>query len=217
MLIVDDCSRDNTYELLLEQSQVDNRIRPIRLSTNRGPAVARNTSITQARGRYIAFVDSDDLWLPHKLEKQLAFMKNHNISFSFTEYSIIKEDGSETSSIVKIPKKIDYIGLLKNTIIGCSTVMIDLEKAGIVQMPNLRARQDTALWLNLLKKGFIAYGLQEPLTKYRKVKGSVSSNKLKMMRQNWRLYRDIEKLSFLYATWCFMNYAWNGLNKNFLK
>ena len=214
MIIVDDCSMDNTVEIIKEVIKEDGRIRLIQLPKNSGAAVARNTAIQNARGRYIAFLDSDDLWYPEKLEKQVTFMQENDIAFSFTSYRIINEDGTETNKIINVPKEIDYKGLLKNTIIGCLTVMLDVSKLGLVQMPNIRTRQDTALWLSILKKGYKAYGIQEPLSKYRKVKGSISSNKLKMAKQNWRMYRDLENLSVISASWCFVNYAWNALKKS---
>lgn len=215
MIIVDDCSNDNTVSLIKNEIRKDHRIRLIQQKNNVGAAVARNTAIKNAKGKYMAFLDSDDLWHPRKLEVQLSFMKHKDIAFSFTEYEIINEDGSETGKIINVPEKIDYNGLLKNTIIGCLTVMLDTEKLGLVQMPNIRTRQDTALWLSILKKGITAYGIQQPLAKYRKVNGSISSNKIKMAKQNWKLYREIEQLNIFYATWCFINYAWNAFKKHF--
>ncbi|WP_199426062.1 glycosyltransferase family 2 protein [Thermaerobacillus caldiproteolyticus] len=212
MIIVDDCSKDSTVEIIKNEAEKDKRIKLIELSKNSGAAIARNTAIQNAKRKYIAFLDSDDLWYP---EKQVAFMQENDIAFSFTSYRIINEDGTETDKIINVPKEIDYKGLLKNTIIGCLTVMLDVSKLCLVQMPNIRTRQDTALWLSILKKGYKAYGIQEPLSKYRKVKGSISSNKLKMAKQNWRMYRDLEKLNVIYASWCFVNYAWNALKKNF--
>lgn len=214
MIIVDDCSKDNTVEIIKKEAKNDSRIKLIQLSQNCGAAIARNTAIRNAKGKYIAFLDSDDLWYPEKLEKQVAFMQENDIAFSFTSYRIINEDGTETDKIINVPKEINYKGLLKNTIIGCLTVMLDVSKLGLVQMPNIRTRQDTALWLSILKRGHKAYSIQEPLAKYRKVRGSISSNKLKMARQTWRMYRDLENLNVLHASWCFVNYAWNALKKS---
>ncbi|MDA1570909.1 glycosyltransferase family 2 protein, partial [Bacillus cereus] len=108
-------------------------------------------------------------------------------------------------------------GLLKNTIIGCLTVMIDTQQVGKIQMPNLRTRQDTATWLSILKRGFEAYGIDEVLSKYRKVENSISSKKIKMARMNWKLYREVEGLSVFKAAWCFINYAYNGFAKHLIK
>lgn len=214
MIIVDDCSTDNTVRIIEEEMEKNSRIRFIQLQENQGAAVARNTAINYANGRYIAFLDSDDLWEMNKLEVQVSFMNMNNIPFSYTSYKIINENGEETGKVVNVPEKIDYNQLLKNTIIGCLTVMLDINKFGRVQMPNMRTRQDTALWLLILKQGYIAYGIQQPLAKYRKKSGSISSNKLKMAKQNWKLYREIENLSLVKSIWCFLNYAYNGIKKN---
>ncbi|PEZ86250.1 glycosyl transferase [Bacillus cereus] len=217
MIIIDDVSKDNTCKLIKEESKKDNRIRLIELKENSGAAIARNTGINDARGKYVAFLDSDDLWLPEKLEKQLDFMQNNDIAFSFTGYQIMNQDGTLTDKIVHVPGKINYNGLLKNTIIGCLTVMVDIEKLGRIQMPNIRTRQDTATWLKILREGHYAYGLDEVLSQYRKVEKSISSNKFKMAKMNWKLYREIEGLSILKSAWCFGNYALNGVVKHFVK
>ncbi|WP_243525214.1 glycosyltransferase family 2 protein [Bacillus pseudomycoides] len=217
IIIIDDCSSDSTIRIVEEQEKLDKRIRIIKLERNSGAAIARNTGINHAKGKYIAFLDSDDLWLPEKLEKQLAFMQNNDIAFSFTSYQIMDQDGILTDKVVHVPEKIDYNGLLKNTIIGCLTVMLDIEKLGKVQMPNIRTRQDTATWLKILKQGHYAYGLDEILSKYRKVENSISSKKFKMAKMNWKLYREIEGLSVPKSAWCFVNYALNGAIKHFVK
>ncbi|MFK4307406.1 teichuronic acid biosynthesis glycosyltransferase TuaG [Bacillus sp. RC242] len=217
LIIVDDCSQDKTVELIREKYQKETRIKILQLSENSGAAIARNTGINQAKGQYIAFLDSDDLWLPQKLEKQLAFMQTNNIAFSFTSYQIMNQDGVLTDKVINVPQKIDYNGLLKNTIIGCLTVMLDINKLGKVQMPNIRTRQDTATWLKILKQGHYAYGLDEVLSEYRKVENSISSKKFKMAKMNWKLYRDIEGLSVFKSAWCFVNYALNGVIKHIIK
>ncbi|EJS75292.1 glycosyltransferase family 2 protein [Bacillus cereus] len=217
LIIIDDCSTDNTVQKLNEFKKSDQRIRVKVLEENSGAAIARNMGIDMAKGRYIAFLDSDDLWLPKKLEKQLDFMKKNNIAFSFTGYEIITEAGESTGKFVHVPQKIDYHGLLKNTIIGCLTVMIDTQQIGKIRMPNLRTRQDTATWLSILKRGFEAYGFDEVLSKYRKVENSISSKKVKMAKMNWKLYREIEGLGILKSAWCFVNYAYNGFVKHLMK
>ncbi|MCU4840863.1 glycosyltransferase family 2 protein [Bacillus cereus] len=217
MIIIDDVSKDNTCELIKEEIKKDDRIRLIELEENGGAAIARNTGINCAEGKYIAFLDSDDLWLPEKLEKQVAFMQNNDLAFSFTSYQIMNQDGILTDKVVHVPDKINYNELLKNTIIGCLTVMLDIEKLGKVQMPNIRTRQDTATWLKILRQGHYAYGLDEVLSKYRKVENSISSKKFRMAKMNWKLYREIEGLSIPKSAWCFMNYALNGAVKHFVK
>ncbi len=211
MVIVDDCSKDETVEII--QQYKDERIRLIQLQENSGPAIARNTAIEAAQGRYIAFLDSDDQWLPEKLEKQLRFMQDNDIAFSYTKYKNMTEDGTETNVIVNVPEKVTYEDLLKHNVIGCLTVMVDKDKAGEVAMVNIRTRQDYVLWLHLCKRGFTAYGLQEVLAKYRLVENSVSSNKLKMAKQNWKVYREIEQLSLVKSVWYFMHYGYFKMKK----
>lgn len=216
LIIVDDCSTDNSKSIVLELSDKDERIRCIFLEKNVGVAEARNSAIRQARGRYIAFLDSDDIWMPNKLEKQIAFMQEKKIAFSFTSYQIISEDGSQLKNIVKAPRIMTYSSYLKDTIIGCLTVVVDVEKTGGFLMPNLRVSEDMALWLQLLKRGFFAYGLDEILSKYRETSNSLSTNKLKAVKDVWRVYRTIEELSFMYSLWCFINYTFNAIRKRIL-
>lgn len=213
MIIVDDCSKDNSREILKELASADSRIKVILLEKNSGAAVARNTAIEAAKGKYIAFLDSDDLWLPQKLEKQLDFMEKNGIVFSFTKYDVMDEDGNNLNKPVSVPESIDYHGLLKNTIIGCLTVMINIEEIGKMKMPEIRTRQDFAFWLSILRKGYKAHGLNETLASYRYVSDSISSNKIKAAKRNWQVYREIEKLGFFYSIWCFINYAYNGVKK----
>ncbi|WP_100400331.1 glycosyltransferase family 2 protein [Bacillus sp. FJAT-44742] len=213
MIIVDDASTDKTREIIDEESKSEKRIKVLYLEKNSGPAVCRNKAIDMACGDYFAFLDSDDIWHPKKLETQVKFMEREELAFSFTSYVIVNEDGSYTGKSVKVPRTITYNKLLKNTIIGCLTVMLDVRKIGKLHMPNIRAGQDTAYWLKILKKGYTAYGLNEQLSTYRKVNNSVSSNKLKALRRTWVIYRRVEQLSFLKATWCFGNYLINAAKK----
>lgn len=207
MIIVDDCSTDHTPELVATYQQEDSRIKLIRLGQNSGPAIARNTAMDEAQGRFIAFLDSDDLWLPFKLERQLNFMLVKGIAFSFTEYRRIKEDGAEVmNTTLDAPVTINYDELMKHCVIGCLTVMLDTRKTGKVRMINIPTRQDYVLWLTIMKRGIPAYGLPEVLAKYRLVKDSISSDKLKMARQNWKVYRKIEKQSFIKSSWYFSHY-----------
>lgn len=208
MIIVDDFSTDQTVFIVEAYVQKDARISLLRLKENSGSAIARNTAMDNAQGRFIAFLDSDDVWLPEKLEKQVRFMIKKNIAFSFTEYVRMKENGQLTNSVMKVPPSIGYVGLMKHCVIGCLTVMLDTEKTGKVKMINIRSRQDYVLWLTLTKNGFLAYGMQEVLAKYRVVKDSISSNKLKMVRQNWHVYRNIENQSVWKTLWYLLNYAY---------
>ena len=216
MIIVDDCSEDDSKQLITALSSNDIRIKTIFLDSNIGAAEARNIALAKAKGEYIAFLDSDDLWEPHKLERQISFMNKNNIVFSYTTYQSISEDGLNVINIIKAPKEMTYYSYLKNTIIGCLTVIIDMEKVGSFAFPNIRSSHDMALWLLILRKGFTAFGLDINLAKYRLVYSSNSANKIKGARDVWRVYREIEKLSFFYSLWCFINYVFNAIKKRVL-
>jgi teichuronic acid biosynthesis glycosyltransferase TuaG len=213
MVLINDQSPDNSKEIILSLAAQDSRIRLVDLPENSGAAIARNTGIEAAHGEFIAFLDSDDLWHPQKLEKQIKFMLDNDYAFSFTAYELIDEDGDKMDKIVSVPQEINYHALLKNTIIGCLTVVLNRSKIGEIKMLNIRTRQDFVLWLDILKRGNTAYGINEPLAYYRKVEGSISSNKIKTAKRNWQVYRKIEKLSLGYSAWCFMNYAYNAVKK----
>jgi len=195
-ILVDDCSTDNSADIILKCVAEDSRIRYIKLEKNSGAGVARNTGIELAKGKYIAFLDSDDLWYPNKLEKQLAFMKQKNCSFSFTSYDMIDENGQSLEKIVKTKQEVSYKSALYKNPIGCLTAIYDAETLGKHYMPNIRKRQDYALWLTLLKKT-TGYGLDEVLSSYRATKNSISSNKLSLLKYEWKIYREVEQLPFL--------------------
>lgn len=207
MIVVDDCSTDQTTDIIRNYQLQDDRIQLIELEENSGSAVARNTAMDHATGRYWAFLDSDDLWTPEKLEKQLTFMVDQAIAFSFTKYVRMLEDGTLTQGISEAPEQVGYKDLMKQCIIGCLTVMLDRDKIGEMRMVNIRTRQDYAFWLAITKRGFPAYGIPEVLAHYRLVENSISSNKLKAAKQNWHLYRHIEKHSLPKSIWYFSNYA----------
>ena len=213
MIIVDDYSRDNSRELISKFAKEDDRIKPIFLDENVGAAEARNVAIKKSKGKYIAFLDSDDIWKLDKLDKQIAFMKKNDFAFTFTSYQPISEDRKENFSVIKAPEKMTYHSYLKNTIIGCLTVIIDKEKTGDIQMPNIRSSHDMALWLLIMKRGFPAYGLDENLAYYRIVSTSNTSKKWKAANEVWDVYRKVEKLNILYSGICFFAYAFNALKK----
>ena len=211
LLIVDDCSDDSSKELLLDLERRDERIQVIFLDNNIGAANARNVAILKAKGKYIAFLDSDDSWDSQKLYKQISFMIKNEIAFSYTSYQSISENGLDIIRVINAPYKMSYNNYLKNTIIGCLTVVIDKEKVGDFEMPSIRSSHDMALWLLIMKRGFDAYGLNENLANYRIVSTSNSSSKLDAAIDVWRVYRKFERLSFFYSTWCFLNYAFNAV------
>lgn len=201
MLIVDDCSTDQSAELVASYAAHDSRIKLTQLTTNYGPAIARNTAIEAAQGRYIAFLDADDAWHPRKLERQVAFMERHRCAFTYTYYDKIDETGHSLSQTVSPPLKLSYIDLLKSNQIGCLTAMYDSAKLGKVYMPPIRKRQDYGLWLKILRREPFAYCIPEVLATYRVRKASVSSNKFGLLNHNWKLFREVEGLSLLRSTY----------------
>lgn len=213
MIIVDDKSRDDSVHVIKQYIEKDPRIKLITLTQNAGAARARNIALKEAQGDYIAFLDSDDLWLPTKLEEQVAFMQKDNLAFSFTSYSLIDEQGNTMNIQVHAPKVVDYKYLLGNTTIGCLTVMLDRHQFKQIEMPVIQP-EDTALWLVLLRLGYQAYGLQKSLSKYRIVSNSTSRNKLKAAYRYWKLLRNQEKLNFVKTNFYFSQYAYHAYKKN---
>lgn len=194
ILITDDSSSDDTWNILMDYSKKDKRIKVFRLTKNCGPGVARNNSIKHAEGRFIAFCDSDDQWLPDKLRKQISFMNEKDCALSYSSYKIIDESGNDKGQVLS-KKSVDYRVMLRNNYIGCLTAMYDTEKVGKMFMPKIRKRQDWALWLNILKKTDKAYGILEPLAIYRLHDNSISTNKIKLVKYNYAIYRKIEDFS----------------------
>ncbi|WP_430476786.1 glycosyltransferase family 2 protein [Bacillus cereus] len=213
MIIVDDASTDQSAFKIKQMIEGDSRIRLLSLKENIGAAKARNIAIKEARGKYIAFLDSDDIWLPHKLKTQLAFMEEKNVAFSYTSYSLIDENGNDMNRDVNVPEAVDYHYLAGNTIIGCLTVMLDREKISCIEMPSVQP-EDTALWLNLLNEGYEVKGIQQVLAKYRIVTNSVSRNKLRAAFRYWKLLRAQKPLSSAQIFYYFSKYAYHAYRKN---
>jgi len=212
-LLIDDCSTDNSAAIIKEFSKRDSRVKYLKLEENSGAAVARNTGLENAKGRYIAFIDSDDKWYPEKLKRQLSFMKKNDKAFTYTKYERISEENGEVLGAPGFPKKLDYSGLLKNTAIACSTVVIDRQVIGDFRMPLVRKGQDTATWLKILREHNYAYLVDEVLNQYRAREGSLSSNKLDALKRTWNTYRNIEKLPLYKASYYFTFYVWNAVKR----
>lgn len=207
MIIMDDCSTDDTRDIVGALSRQDSRIKYHCLPANAGAAVARTEAMRLAEGQWMAFLDSDDLWHPEKLQCQLDFMQENGCVFSCTAYEQIDETGKPLGKIVRTVPKTDYNRLLLDCPVGNSTVMYSVEKMGKFEVPNIRKRNDDALWLQMLKKEPYIWGLPEVLMQYRLRSGSISRNKLKVIKYHWVLYRRIEHLSlprslFHIAYWC---------------
>src|SRR5262245_35495315 len=212
MLIVDDGSLDATAEIVAQSASADPRIKLIR-QKNSGPAQARQRALDAANCRFIAFLDSDDYWLPGKLSRQLAFMRRVGAALSYTRYRRIDRDGTQLGHLVDVPARLDYRSLLGNTAIATSTAIVDRERTGPFRLRPVHY-DDFALWLDLTKRGFVAHGLSEDLTRYRVLQGSFSRNKARSALQVWHTYRKIERLSPSYAAWCLARYACNAWRKH---
>ena len=209
LILIDDHSTDATYTHVKRYAEKDPRIKAVRMEANGGAAKARNRGIEMAQGQYIAFIDADDLWHPDKLKTQISLMESNNWALSFTSYKRI-DGGGKSLNNVGVPLRTNYKKLLKTNYIGCSTAIYDSKVVGKVLMPDIRKRQDFALWLKLLKKCEFAHGIKEPLTTYRVHRSSLSSNKANSARYNWHIYRNIEKLGLLRSIYYFSHYAARG-------
>ena len=214
MLIVDDCSLDASADIIREYAKKDPRIKYFRTSQRSGsPAVPRNVGIENACGRYIAFLDSDDMWLPNKLEVQMkAFQENIDAAIVYSYYEKVTETGVRSGRIVASPPRITYDDLLYGNIIGCLTGLYDTEKVGKVYM-NQIGHEDYAMWLEILKKGFVGVNTCDVQALYRVREGSVSADKFKAARWQWNIYRNVEHLALFKAIRCFIAYAYKGLVK----
>lgn len=209
-IITDDCSSDGTIQLLDFIMANDSRVRFFKNNVNLGAAASRNRSISNAKGEFIAFIDSDDLWYPSKLQEQVDFMNKNSIDFSFTSYELIDHYGKSLNRKVDT-HSVNYVTyhdmLRKKATLGCSTVMLRSNAFNDISMPLIRTGQDYALWLKLLKTGVNAYKINRVLTQYRILPTSISRNKIKKAKRQWRIYREIEKLNLLEAIECFSFYA----------
>lgn len=208
MIIVDDCSTDNTREVVAGYIAKDNRIKYHCLEKNSGAAVSRTKAMELATGEYMAFLDSDDLWEPQKLEKQLAFMEKNGYNMTATSYGQMNENGEKTLKTFNPPVKTDYNRLLLDCPVGNSTIMYNAKKMGKFTVPDIRKRNDDALWLKMLKVEKYIYGMDEVLMRYRIRANSISANKFSLVKYHWILYRDIEHLNifrsvYLICRWGF--------------
>ena len=209
MVIVDDRSTDNTREVVETYAAKDSRVRYMCLDENSGAAVARTEAMKAAQGEYMAFLDSDDMWKPEKLEKQLAFMREGCHAFSCTAYEQVDEQGRPLEKVIKTIPRTNYNRLLLDCPVGNSTVMYNVREMGKFEVPNIRKRNDDALWLQMLKKEPYIWGMSDVLAEYRVREGSISHNKLDLVKYHWKLYREIEHLSvvrsvFHIAVWGFI-------------
>ncbi len=194
LIIVDDVSTDTTVEIIKHACAKDTRITFEKLTKNSGTGVARNAALQKARGRYIAFLDADDLWRNDKLQKQIDFMQSNNLAFCFSYYNLIDADGNETGKQITAPKSITFSKLFVANWIGNLTAMYDAEVVGKMTISSARKRQDWTLWLKIVKKVKIAQVIPESLAFYRMGNQSVSSGKIALLKHNYEVYRKFHKL-----------------------
>ncbi len=208
LLLIDDCSTDGSRRIAERAASLDKRIRLIAQTANGGAAKARNRGVEEAQGRYIAFLDGDDLWQPGRLSRELSFMRKTGAGFVFCGYEFADERGRGTGKVVRVPPTLDYRQALRNTTIFTSTVLFDTEKIPkeLIHMPSVKS-EDTAAWWNILRHGHTAFGLDENLVLYRRSTGTLSSNKIEAVRRIWSLYRNTEGLSLAYSLYNFVFYA----------
>ena len=225
LLLVDDCSKDRSAEVIraaihrYEQEGIaKGRIRLISKQQNEGAAQARNTGITEARGRYIAFLDSDDLWHPDKLLKELAFMQQNDAAFVYCSYQFGDENAVPTGKTVRVQRTLTYKEALSRTIIFTSTVLIDTQKVDreLILMPDIPS-EDTATWWKILQSGITACGLDELLVIYRRPANSLSANKGKAVKRIWRLYRQIAGLGVFASAYYMIGWAFRATMRRVIK
>lgn len=215
LIVVDDCSKDSSAKIVGDYS--DERIKLIRLEKNHGnPAIPRNIGIENSRGRYIAFIDSDDIWLPEKLEKQVAYMIDNDIAINATSYMLMDEKGNNTGKIIRTPLKLTQKGYMKNTKIGFSSSVIDRGKIKKISFEPMPIAEDYLFWVNTLGQGYNLIGLDEVLMKYRVQKKSISSNKVKSALQILMINTHYLKINKLTSYYYFFNYAMNAVIKRII-
>lgn len=213
LLITDDNSTDDTTSIINTYARNDKRIKYWVMKDNSGAGVARNNSISYAEGRFIAFLDSDDLWHPEKLSRQILFMLENNHALTYTAYQKI-DNNNNLKSVILPQLKVNHSELLKSNIIGCLTAVYDASLLGKVYMPTIRKRQDMALWLLILQKINFAWGLNEVLAYYREGHDSLSSNKVKILKTQWEFYRKYLQFNIFQSIYYFSFYVVRAIKKH---
>ena len=213
LIVIDDCSSDNTCRIAEEYAAGDTRVTVLRNEQNMGVARTRNRGFDVCRGAYVALLDSDDIWYPAKLEKQLALIQKEQADIAYCSYALVNEQGEKKCDDFIVPTSTDFEEMLGSNMIGCSTVMLTSEIARQHRFSDRGYHEDYVLWLHLLKQGKKAVGLSETLVDYRVYSGSKASNKLKSAKFRWQIYRDILKLSRAASAWYFTRYAVAGVAK----
>lgn len=213
MIIVDDCSTDDSAGIIKEYAAKDPRIRYLKTAVASGsPTIPRNMGIDNAKGKYIAFLDADDKWLPDKLERQLCFMEDTQCDFVYSDYEKIKSDGERGNRVVRMPRKATFWDVIETCVIPCLTVMIKKEAIGNTRFRSV-AKEDFVFWLDILKKGVIAYNVGSVLALYREQPQSRSSNKWVMIKEQWDILRNVEGVKPAVATYFMTKFLFYGFLK----
>lgn len=215
MIIVNDKSTDNTVSIVESYLKKDNRIKLYNQEKNAGAAAARNKALEKSNARFVAFLDSDDAWKSNKLEKQVDFMLKNYYGFTFSSYEIMGTKNVNRKKVIRVPSQINYNQYLKNTVIGCLTVMMDKERLGQIRMEE-GFLEDVLTWMKYLKQGYIAYGLNESLAYYRIAENSASSNKIRNAKRYFWCLRNKQKLSLGRSIYCQVGYMFNALKKRLI-
>ena len=213
MIIVDDCSSDNTTNLIKDFITKDNRIQLHELESNSGPAVARNKAIENASGKYMTFLDADDIWSEDFIEISIKTIQETGIQFVFSSYRRSDEELNFIYSDFIVPQKVTYTDILKSNSISCLTAFLDIEILGKKSMPLIRKRQDMGLWLQYLKEIPFAYGIQEPKAIYRIRENSLSRKKSNLLKYQWQFYREVEKLNVFQSAYYMLHWMYRGFMK----
>ena len=213
MIIVDDCSTDGSYEYAMTFSEKDQRIQVYKLDCNSGPGAATKYGFEKAKGEMIAFLDSDDLWMPVKLERQIKYMTDHQYEFTCTDYEQINEKSSRIGRTIRCKERADYKSVLRICPVGSSTVMITSDLLGKVDIPTIRKNNDYSLWLRILKIYPYVYGMQETLMLYRIWPQSISYNKFKKVKYSWRVFREYEGFSVMFSLFLILEWAFIKIMK----
>jgi len=213
LIVTDDCSSDHTPDIVRGFCEKDSRIDFVVARQHSGIAGTRNQCLSRAKGRFVAFLDNDDLWYPEKLKKQVGFMLDKGCAFSYSAYELMREDGTPKGKTIQTAGVISYNKYLRNTIIGSGTIMLDQQQTGSLVMPDNATSDDMALWCKILKDGHRAYPIPEVLMRYRVRSNSASANKWNAAKDVWLVYRRQERLPFFRALFCFLGYAFNAIIK----
>jgi glycosyltransferase involved in cell wall biosynthesis len=211
ILLVDDCSTDATLAVISDLITTDNRIQLFQLAVNSGTGVARNLGLEKAKGKYIAFLDADDLWKPHKLEKQIQWMQDHKLPFTFSFYDCIDEVGNSMNREVQAPRALTYNQLFFCNYVGNLTGIYEVDFFGKIPISSIRKRQDWMLWLTILKKIKWAKPVPESLASYRIRANSISTAKVNLLQYNYAVYRQFHGYNAIVAVLCMIGFLFTQL------